>query len=325
MHPEPAATLSQRARLLALIGGRLGLALATVAGSVALALALLHAAPGDPIDLLPNGEELRPVLEERWNLNQPLWRQYLGTLGGLLTGDWGVSLTHRPGAPVLEVLAGPALRSLTWLLGGVTLAVSWGLGLALFTEGRSGTWRRAVQVVSVAPVFLLAHLSVDAFNRFAVTGMDQKWFGRPSWFAMPDQDSTMRTALAVVLLAVGSGTLTQIHSEMEGAIRRVRASGWVDAARARGQATWPHVWPHLTLTLATVTAAQTAYLLGGLVILEQVLMLKGAGWVLWQAALGRDYPVALGFTAGAATCVAATRFAADLVRLGLDPRLREDS
>ncbi len=301
---------------------------ATLFGATAFVLALLVTAPGDPIDVLPNGAELRPQLEEAWGLDQPLvvrYGRYLQRVGQL---DLGTSLTYRPGQPVLEVIAGPAGGTLARLLGALVVVTVAGLALALATSGpesqRSGRLggRWGVQAVSLVPVFLLAHALVLGFNETAWALMEAGRITRPDWFALPDQPSSLRTTLAITILAVGSGALAEAHAQIEAALQRIRDSPYVDAARARGEPVWPYVARNLVPPLAATVAERAAYLAGGVVIVEKVLLLNGVGAVLWQAALLRDYDLALAIALLAAAAVGLVRLAADGVRLAVDPRLR---
>ncbi|RME21437.1 MAG: ABC transporter permease, partial [Deltaproteobacteria bacterium] len=63
-------------------------------------------------------------------------------------------------------------------------------------------------------------------------------------------------------------------------------------------------------------------LVGGLIVIEKVLLLNGAGALLWDACLKRDHPLAMGLALAAAFAVAASRLGVDLGRILLDPRLR---
>jgi peptide/nickel transport system permease protein len=297
--------------------------LLTMAGAVLAIQLLLWASPGDPVDLVPNGEEIRVQLEAEWGLDQPLPQRYLGYLGRALQGDLGSSLTYRPGATVTELVLPAAGRSLTLLLPALVLSLAAGLGLGLITAGRSSVLRRLAQVVSVAPVFLLAFLAVHLLNELAFHGIEQGWFGRPDWFALPDTDSTLKTALAISVLALGSGALAEVHASVEDEIVRLRNAAFIDAAIARGAPVWQHVLWNLLPPLATIAYGRAAFFVGGLVIVEKVLQLNGAGSMLWQACRLRDYPVALGITVLAAGAVCGARLLGDLVRISVDPRLRE--
>lgn len=328
------AQAPQRLGLIAALALRLTGFVGTLAGAVGLVLALLVLAPGDPVDLIPNGEDLRPQLEAEWHLDEPLPRRYALYLRRLASGELGTSMTYRPGMPVAEVLATPARRSLGLLIGALALALLWGTALAALSAAsdpgrQAGFADRVVRLVgglagavSIAPVFLLAHLAVTGLNEGTFALMEAGYVSRPSWFALPDQASALRTTLAVVLLAVGSGTLAEVHQAIEQALVRLRDSGHVDAARARGAPLWPHVLPGLLLPLTTIATTRTAFLVGGLVIVEKVLMLNGAGAVLWQAALLRDYDLALGVALLASAMVCAVRLIGDAIRVAIDPRLR---
>jgi peptide/nickel transport system permease protein len=297
--------------------------LLTMAGAVLAIQLLLWASPGDPVDLVPNGEEIRVQLEVEWGLDEPLPQRYLRFLGRASRGDLGTSLTYRPGATVTELVLPAAGRSLRLLIPALVLAMLMGSGLGFLTAGRSSLLRRFAQVVSVAPVFLLAFLSVHLLNELAFHGMEAGWFGRPSWFALPDTDSALKTTLAIAVLAVGSGALAEVHAAAEDELVRLRNAPFIDAAIARGAPVWKHLLWNLLPPLATIAYGRAAFFVGGLVIVEKVLHLNGAGSMLWQACRLRDYPVALGITVLAAGAVCGARLLGDLVRISVDPRLRE--
>ncbi len=295
----------------------------TLAGVVALLLVLLWAAPGDPIDLLPNADDVRPVLEEDWHLDEPLPMRLLHYGWSALHGDLGTSVAYRPGAPVLEVIGGPGLRSLVWVGGALVLSLGAGLFLAFLgpRTSRRAT-HRALQALSIAPVFLLAVLAVNGLNALTWHLVQEGWIQRPEWFALPLQDSPVRTALAVTILAVGSGTLAEVTQEIHNALHEIRRSGYVQAARARGEAIWPHVAGNLVAPLTSIATRRIAFFVGGLVILERVLLLDGAGAILWHAAQLRDYELALGIGLCAGAVVCGARLVGDSIRLAVDPRLR---
>lgn len=315
-------TTSRWLVLARLLTGRVLFFAAVLAGAMGLALVLLLAAPGDAVDLATNSEELRPILEAEWHLDQPVITRWALTLRDALRGDLGTSLTYRPGMAVTEVIAGPALRSLGWMLSALALTLVWGTAMAWVTAGRTSVVRKVVQFVSIVPVFLLAHLAVNGINELTFAAIQAGHIARPEWFALPDQPSTLRSALAIVLLAVGSGALSEVHAEVENALTRIRSSGYVDAALARGAPTWPHVARNLVPALATILVNRAAFFVGGLVILEKVLLLNGVGFILWEAALKRDYNLAMGVTLLTAAVVTVVRLAGDSLRLLADPRLR---
>jgi peptide/nickel transport system permease protein len=283
-----------------------------VVGVLVLVQVLLWAAPGDPVALV-GGEAIRAGLEAEWGLDQPLWAR----IAHLLTGDLSTSLTVRPGAPVVGLIADSARRSLGVLA--PALLLSLGLSTVMAWSGRR--WR-LVHAVSVAPIFLLAHLMVFGLNESTFALYQAGHITRPGWFALPLVDSPMRSGLAITILAVGSGALSSMSGELSAAMKRIQESPWLEAARTRGTPLYPHILGNLLAPLLVSLASQVAYLTGGLVIVEKVLLLNGAGALMWEAALQRDYPLSMGLALLAAVAVCGARLLADVARMMIDPRLR---
>ena len=306
-------------RSLGAIGRRLLAFFATLAGAALLAQALLWLAPGDAVDLLTDDPELRAQMVATWGLDQPLLVRWWTFISGAAAGDLGVSLTYRPGTQVSELVWRAALTSAPTLVSAVVLALLGGVGLAY---ARLRITRRVVQVISVAPVFLLAATAVVTLNETAFSLIEAGTIDRPDWFALPLGDSLLKSMLGVLVLAVGSSALTEVHQAADDELRAIRGSGYIDAATARGARLWPHILWNLLPPLTTITVSRTAFFLGGLVVVEKVLQLNGAGAMLWQACRLRDYPLALGLVLAAAAVVCGMRLVGDLVRLSVDPRLR---
>jgi ABC-type dipeptide/oligopeptide/nickel transport system permease component len=298
-------------------------AVATLLCATGLLLWLLVLAPGDPISQLPNSAELRPQLEVALGLQHSAPVRWLLYLARLCTLDFGTSWVYRPGAPVIEVIWGPAQRSLLLVAAAFGVVGLWGTLLAFVTAGRRSALRGTVQLVSLLPTFLLAYTSVTVINKIFWGLIQSGLIARPVWFALPDQPSLVRSVLAVVVLAVGSGTLSEVHGEIEDALVRTRMSPWVDAARARGQAIWPLVLRGLAPQLVSTLAGRAAVMVGGVVVVEKLLLLNGAGAILWEAAVDRDYDLALSIGVLACALVVAVGLCADGLQVLLDPRLRE--
>lgn len=298
--------------------------LATLGGATLGVLALLALAPGDAADLQGAANPaLNEALRSAWGLDQSVSERFFSFLSGVLRGELGESLTYRPGQPVAELVRGAVAESAPLLLTALALCLALGTGLALVSAGRSRAPHRVVRLFSVAPVFLLAFIAMSGLNEWAFGGIQEGWLERPEWFALPDTDSAFKRALAVLVLALGSSALAEVHQAAAAELHEIRRSGYVMAAKARGAPTWPHVLLNLLPPLSGVAASRAAFFVGGLVVIEKVLQLNGAGAMLWQACRMRDIPLALSLTLVAAATVCAARLLADLARLSLDPRQRE--
>jgi peptide/nickel transport system permease protein len=311
--PEPSPVVRAGAALAL----RALVSLATLVGAALLVQLLVATAPGDAIDLLPNGEDLRASLAAAWGLDRPVSERLLLTAGRILRGDLGESLTYRPGVPVAELVVTGGARSLALLLPASLISV----GLALGAGVASRPWlRKGMTLVGALPAFLAAHLLVATLNGAAWAAMERGWIQRPEWFALPDQAGAVRTALIITVLVVASGGLAEVVAAAEAEIGAIRTAPWLEATRARGEPTAPHWIRHLWAPALRLASERVAWMVGGLVVAEKVCLYNGAGAMLWQAARLRDWPLCVGLVLAAAALVCAARFAADAARVVIDPR-----
>ena len=175
--PSGAATFIRFARARAVDVVLVLLAAAT------LSFVTLQLMPGNPVDTLLRGTfeitpEMRADVAASYGLDRPVWLQYLQYLGGLLTGDLGVSYQQRK--PVTEIIATalPPTAALTGLA--MILAIAFALTGALVSAGRGRIARfvaQGLELVAIAvPSFWigLILLSVFAFAIpiFPSTGAD---------------------------------------------------------------------------------------------------------------------------------------------------------
>jgi len=310
-----------RRELVLAVLAALGAFVAALAGVALLLQILLASAPGDAADLISDDPVLRAALVEAWRLDEPVLSRWLAWTVDAMGGDLGESLTYRPGQAVTELVLPALARSLVLVGGALVLSLTGGLGLAWWTAGRRSATRRLVQALSVTPVFLLAWLLMAGLNEAAFGLMEGGQIARPAWFALPDEDSWLKTLLAISVLAVGSSALGEIHAALEDELLRIQRASFVEALRVRGVALGPHLLRALLAPLATIAGGRASFFVGGLVVVETVLHVGGLGSLLWQACRLRDYPLALGIGVVAGALVCGARLASDVARITVDPRL----
>ena len=300
--------------------------LATLAGALFFVSALLYFSPGNAADVIAQDEALRVALVQEWGLDEGLFEQYSAFVLRAIGGDFGVSLTYRPGTPVSEILLAKAPATLFLVLSALSLSIFVGTALAYWSADRPRSISRtALRWLSVPPVFLIAYLGMVFLDSWAYQNTVKLGEPPPAWFPLLMESSSLKSALAVTVLALGSSALTEIHGTAEREIRRIRSSGYVDAARARGAAIWPHTLSNLLPALSTLVSSRAAFFLGGAIIVEKVFGLHGLGDVLWEACRRRDFPLVLGITLLSAAFVCGMRLLADWSRIALDPRQRKGS
>jgi peptide/nickel transport system permease protein len=294
-----------------LFGGVLR-AVGTVVGAATLLLVGLELAPGSPADLVPDAS-VKAVLDARWGLDRPVWERVLGWFVRAASGDLGTSFAIRPGAPVTELLGGALARTVP------LLALATPLTLAL--AHLPARLRAGLLLLSAVPVFLLGHLVVEATNAMTWQAMVAGWIGRPVWFALPAVEHPVRTALAALVLAIGSNLVGDLAVDLGRARSARRRSDFAAVARVHGSG--GPSWRHAVLDAIPIGLSRLPVLLGGTVVLKRVFLVQGAGNLLWQAALERDFELAMALALLAAVVVAGVGLAAEIATVALDPRRRE--
>jgi peptide/nickel transport system permease protein len=155
--------------------------------------------------------------------------------------------------------------------------------------------------------------------------MTAGWLARPGWFPLPLEPSWLRWAIALVVLSWTSGALSEASEILYDSLTSLARAPFVDALRARGEPVAPVVRRHLLPVLADLVARRVPAAFGALVFVDPLLGLGGLGLLLWRAAQERDLDVAFAAVTVIAVVVAATRLAADLIGLVIDPRRRTTS
>lgn len=295
---------------------RLAGLLLTVAAVHALAFLLMRGARGGPFDAeraLPPA--VRAALERAYHLDDPLPLQYLRSLGGLLRGDFGPSLAYRD-ATVGRLLAEGLPVSLLLGCGGLLVAVLLGLPAGLWAARRRGRVPDHLvlagsTVAMAVPNFVLGGLGILLFA-FTMGWLPAAGSGTPLHFVLP-------------ALCLGLPYAAQVARLTRTGALEALASDPVRSARAKGLAEGPilrrHVLPQALVPVVAFLGPAAAGLLTGSLVIEQVFALPGLGAHFVQAALNRDYPLALGATVVYTALLGAFSLAADLAVQRLDPRV----
>ncbi|MFQ5748946.1 MAG: ABC transporter permease [Planctomycetota bacterium] len=276
----------------------------------------MRAARGGPFDTerdLP--PEIVTALEARYHLDESLPRQYLRSLTGLVRGDFGPSLRYR-GVAVNRILAGGLPVSLLLGAGALLVALLFGIPAGLGSALRRGRLPdHGVLLGSTlflaVPNFVLAGFLVLCFS-FVLGWLPPAGLGGPDHLLLP-------------WLSLGAPFAAQVARLTRTAALEVLASPAWRTARAQGLPPAVLVRRHLLRrTLVPVVAflgPAAAGLLTGSLVIEQVFALPGLGTHFVQAALNRDYTLALGLTVVYTALLGLLTLAADLLLQRLDPRL----
>jgi len=302
--------------------------LVALLGVSALIFLLVRLLPGNIVDIIAGTEgqlsrEQRAAVLREFGLDRPLLVQYLLWLGNMLQGNFGWSFRTSQPVAALIVSRLPITIELA-LLAVVSVAiVGIPLGVAA-SVSRSLRVRTLVQIVGVLglslPNFWIAILLIiGASSLFGwlpaliyVTPWADPWMNLQQMF------------LPVLSLALGLSAV--VVRMTRSSMLEVLGQDFIRVARAKGLATRAvllrHALRNALIPIVTVLGLQTGFLLGGVVITEQIFGLPGLGWTLLNGVYQRDYPVVQGTVMVFAVTFVLVNLFVDLLYTYLDPRIR---
>ena len=305
---------------------RLGHSLVVLLGVIVVAFAMLQLVPGDPIRLALGtrfSQEAYDALLARSGLDRPIMEQFFGYLGGVLTGDLGVSF--RSGQPVSELLMQrlPATVSLGAVAIVVGLLIAFPAGIySALREGRASDAivRITSQFGVSIPDFWLGVLLILLFS--SVLGV------LPSSGYTPLTEDPLDWLRHVILPATTSGLVSAaiLTRFIRSATLEVKSSGYVRTARSKGLKPGivlnRHIVRNALIPVLTITGVQLATILSGLMVVEVVFAWPGLGQLIYQSVLNRDYPVVQGGVLLVAALFLLVNLVVDILYALIDPRIR---
>ncbi|ORE92658.1 ABC transporter permease [Acuticoccus yangtzensis] len=288
---------------------------------------LLKLAPGDPIEIaLGNeySEEAHQDMLAELGLDRPVVEQYVTWLADFVRGDWGTSYTAR--ADIFTYAFVEALPvTLTLAVFALGLAILIGVPLGVLSAVKKDTlWDAGSAAFALTgtafPSFFLGIVLIWVFGvkfaMFPVMGFVAPWedfWGGLYHMVLPA--FTLSTYFMAMIVRLTRANLVEALE-----------SPYIAAARARGEPGWRVVWVHgvrnILMPLVTIIGLQLGVLLQGAVLTETVFSLPGAGQMITNAVLNREYGIVQAGIMMTATLFVLVNLAVDLAYPILDPRLR---
>lgn len=291
--------------------------------------AFVHFLPGDVIDMLMAGTEdshdpaVRAALEKEYGLDKPFHVQYLVWFNKILHGDFGKSLvTRRPIA--LELFTRlPATLYLSVIGIAISLVIAIPLGTIAAVK-RNTIVDYIAQTVSLfgisIPEFWFAIMAVLLFSLYL------GWLPSSEYYS-PFEDFS-RSLKHLILPAAALGfrqaaiTTRLTRSSMLDEVKKE----YVDTARSLGlsesKVIYKYTLRNAMIPTLTISGLQLAQLLGGTVVIETIFAWPGVGRALYEAIVGRDFPLIQAGVLMLGTIVVVINLLVDLMYRVLNPRVR---
>ena len=316
---------------------RFVLALPLLIGITFISFAVIHLAPGEPVDLqagemnAQSSVQSRQLLRELYGLDKPLAVQYWNWLGRLSRLDFGRSFAP-DGRPVLQKISERLPVTLLMNIAELLIIVSLSVPIGMLSATRQYSPFDKVTTVFVfvgfaTPDFWLALLLMILFGAelgwLPISGLRSlNWeylsFWRQQWDFLGH--------LILPILVATFGGLAGFSRYMRQSMLEVIRQDYIQSARAKGLSErvviGKHALRNAMLPLVTILGLSLPGLIGGSVIVESIFGIPGMGQLMVQAVFERDYPVIMGNLVIVATLTLVANLLADIAYGLVDPRIR---
>ncbi|NLH80414.1 MAG: ABC transporter permease subunit [Phyllobacteriaceae bacterium] len=333
--------------MLSFILRRISLTIPTLFALSFLTFVAIRLVPGDPIEVRRGERGISPERLEYFRhelgLDQPIWKQFLDYIWGLLHGDFGISIISQDSVLKEFLTLFPATLELS--LFAMLFAVLFGVPFGVLAAVRRGSvWDHGLMGVALfgysMPVFWWGLLLVLFFSvtldLTPVSGrIDLIYYFEPVTGFMTidallsDQEGAFASALShLILPAVVLGTipLAAIARMTRSSMLEVLEEDYVRTARAKGLSPFRviglHALRNALIPVVTTIGLQGGTLLAGAVLTETIFAWPGVGHWLIESIFRRDYPALQGGVLLISTLLVFVNMFVDILNAVINPRIR---
>ena len=326
--------------------GRIAATIPVVVLISLLVFLLIHAAPGDPADLLLSDEASAADIAEarhRWGLDQPIYVQYLRFLANILSGDLGMSFKYAD--PVISLIGERLPATVELAIASMMIALFAGIPLGVWAGAKPNSWAD-----NLGSTFGFFGISMPSFwlgiMLILIVSGYFNWLpssGRNTYGVAQGADSdfyilksllsgNMKSAwdgikyIIMPAIALGTGMMGLVMRVTRSSVLEIMSEDYVRTARAKGLSEstvlWRHVLRNALVPVITVVGLELGTLLSGSIIVETVFAWPGSGSLLISAIQSRDYPLITGTVLTYTVAFVVINFAIDILYALVDPRIR---
>lgn len=296
---------------------RMGMMLVAMFLIVLLTFVIMHSIPGGPFTSDRKvSAEVEAALNEKYNLNAPLYEQFFQYLGGILKGDLGPSYQYT-GKSVNDFIKNGFPVSAK--LGGITIVfvLLASIPMGIVAAVKNGKWQdmavMAVATVGVTiPSFVIASVLIYLFS-FKLNWLPT--FGVDTWkgYILP-------------VVALGGYSVSYLSRLMRSSLLEVMGQDYIRTARSKGiseiKVILYHAMRNALIPVITVLGPTVANLLTGSFVVEKIFAIPGLGVHFVNSVSQRDYTTIMGVTIFYASFLMAMIFIVDLFYCLIDPRIK---
>jgi len=314
---------------------RILLAVPTLVGAAALVFLLMRLIPGD-ICLVRLGsggstftEQSLAACHAEIGIDRPWLVQFGSFLWGMMHLDFGLSMWS--GKPVVQEIATRFPVSLEVALIATIIAVLLAIPLGTISALKQNTWIdlvvRTFSIAGIAtPSFWIGIMSILIVLDITQAISGHPWMPPISYVSLWKDPLGNLSIVILPALTVGYRYCAVSMRMTRSAMLEVLREDYIRTARAKGLMEKiivnRHALKNALLPVVTVIGLEFAFLIGGLVVTEQVFNLNGIGRLMVQAVQNQDYTLTQALVMVVVTIAVFTNLVVDLLYAWLDPRIR---
>jgi oligopeptide transport system permease protein len=275
---------------------------------------------GDPVTALFGDRAPDPAtaarLRREFNLDDPLWQQYLLYLGDILTGDFGTAFNGQPVTALMETAFPISFRL---MIVAIVFEAIIGITLGVVTGLRRG--RPLDTGVLVVTLFVIAIPTfVLGTTLQYLLGVELGWI-EPAVSPEGAIDELIVPGLILALVSLAYVTRLTRTSVAENA-----RADYIRTALAKGlprrRTTVRHLLRNSLIPVVTYLGADIGNLMAGAIVTERIFNIQGVGYQLYQGILRQNSPTVVGFVTVLVLIFLLANLLVDLLYAVLDPRIR---
>jgi oligopeptide transport system permease protein len=278
---------------------------------------IMRIAPGSPFS--GNRKLSKFVIaniEKRYNLDDPLWLQFVRYLWGVVRFDFGPSMKNQDHT-VTELIGQGFPVSIEIGLWAMALATIVGIVL-----GMAGALRRNGPVDFSVGILAMVGIAVPTF---VIGPILQTVFGlQLHWLPIAGWDGSIQSKIMPILVLT-LPNIAYISRLMRGSMIETLRTNYVRTARAKGIGARRVVWRHsligALLPVVAYLGPATAITITGSIAIEKIYAIPGIGRYFVDGATNRDYPLVMGVTLLFGAVVILANILTDVLRGLLDPKV----
>ena len=282
-----------------------------------LTFCLMHIVPGSPFTSQKQvSQAVMDALMAKYNLDDPLWKQFVDYMVGVLHFDFGPSYKYT-GKTVNDFIEGGMPYSGTLGLVTLVFVLLMSIPMGIVAALRNGRWQDML-------LMFFATLGVTIPSFVIATGLLYIFSFKLGWTPVYGVDTWKGYILPMI--AMGGYSISFLARLMRSSLLEVMGQDYIRTARAKGisevRIIWKHALRNALIPVITVLGPTIANLLTGSFVIEKIFAIPGLGGYFVNSVTQRDYTTIMGMTIFYATVLVAMIFIVDIFYCLIDPRIK---